>query len=116
METGPEHLASIRRAVRAEVTMVNGTDYPPGESCNGTTVVMHEMELMVKAGLTPLQSLQAATVNAAKVCRIGNKVGLIEPGMAADLIAVEGDPTQDISAMRRLRFVMQGGRVVRWDS
>lgn len=115
LETGPEHVASIRRAIRAGVTMINGTDYVPGEPCNGTTVVVHEMELMVQAGLTPLQSLQAATVNAARLCRIDGAIGLIEPDMTADLIAVDGDPTRDIAAMRRLRFVMQGGRVVRWD-
>jgi imidazolonepropionase-like amidohydrolase len=113
LETGPEHLASIRRAVQAGITMVNGTDYPPGEPCDGTSVAVCEMENMVTAGLSPFQSLQAATLNGAKLCRIDKKVGTIEPGMIADILAVEGDPTRDVSAMRNLRLVMQSGRVVR---
>lgn len=116
VETNPAHLASIGQAIRAGVTLVNGTDYPPGEPCNGTTVVVHEMELLVKAGLTPLQALQATTVNAADLCRIGAWVGRIAPGMAADIIAVDGDPTRDVAAMRRLHFVMRGGSVVRWQN
>jgi len=113
LETGPQHLASIRRAVQAGITMVNGTDYPPGEPCDGTSVAVYEMELMVTAGLSPFQSLQAATLNGAKLCRIDKQVGSIEPGMVADVLAVDGDPTKDVSAMRNLRLVMQSGRVVR---
>jgi imidazolonepropionase-like amidohydrolase len=71
------------------------------------------MENMVTAGLSPFQSLQAATLNGAKLCRIDKKVGTIEPGMIADVLAIDGDPTQDVSAMRNLRLVMQSGRVVR---
>jgi imidazolonepropionase-like amidohydrolase len=114
METAPEHLESIRRAVRAGVTMINGSDEPPGEPCDGTVCAIKELELMLDAGLTPLQSLQAATVNAACLCRIEDEAGVLEPGLAADLIAVDGDPTQDAAAMRGIRLVMQAGRVVRW--
>lgn len=115
VETNPAHMESIGRAIRAGVTLVNGTDYPPGEPAYGTSCAVHEMELMVKAGLTPFQSVQATTINAASVCRIECEVGTIEVGKRADLVAVDGDPTQDIAAMRGLDFVMQGGRIVRWD-
>ena len=115
METGPEHLESIRRAVRAGVNLVNGTDYLPGEPANGTSVVVHEMELMARAGLTPLQTLQSVSINAAKLCRIGKLAGLIEPGLAADFVAVRRDPTQEVAHMREMPFVMRGGQVIRWD-
>jgi imidazolonepropionase-like amidohydrolase len=115
METGPDHLESIRRAIRAGVTLVNGTDYIPGEPANGTSVVVHEMELMARAGLTPLQTLQSVSINAAKLCRITKLAGCMEPGLAADFVAVRRDPTQDVAHMREMPFVMQEGRVIRWD-
>ena len=115
METGPEHLESIRRAIRAGVPLVNGTDYIPGEPASGTSVVVHEMELMAGAGLTPLQTLQSVSINAAALCRITKLAGCIEQGLAADFVAVRRDPTQDIVHMREMPFIMQGGRVVRWD-
>jgi imidazolonepropionase-like amidohydrolase len=115
METGPEHLESIRRAVRAGVTLVNGTDYPPGEPCDGSVCAVRELEFMVDAGLSPLEALQASTINAARLCRIDGKVGALEPGLAADLIAFDGDPTADASTVRGIRLVMSGGRVVRWE-
>jgi len=102
------------RTNQTGVTMINGSDEPPGEPCDGTVCAIRELELMLDAGLTPLQTLQAATVNAARLCRIEREVGAVEPGLAADLIAVDGDPTQDASAMRGVRLVMQAGRVVRW--
>jgi imidazolonepropionase-like amidohydrolase len=115
METGPEHLESIKRAVRAGVTLINGTDYPPGEPCDGTVCAVRELEFMVDAGLSPLEALQASTINAARLCRIDGETGAVEPGLAADLVAFDGDPTADASAARGISFVMSGGRVVRWD-
>jgi len=110
--TGVEHRKSIRRAIDAGVTLVNGTDYPPGDEIEGTAVAIYEMELMVEAGLSPLGSIQAATVNAARLLRLDD-VGAVETGMLADLVATPKDPTADITAMRGINFVMQAGRVVR---
>jgi imidazolonepropionase-like amidohydrolase len=115
METGPEHLESIRRAVRAGVTLVNGTDYPPGEPCDGTVCAVRELEFLVDAGLTPLQALQASTINAARLCRIADGTGALDAGLCADLIGFDGDPTVDASALRGIRFVMSGGQIIRWD-
>jgi imidazolonepropionase-like amidohydrolase len=115
METGLEHLESIRRAVRAGVTLINGTDYLPGEPCDGTVCAVRELEFMVEAGLTPLQALQASTINGARLCRIDGETGAVEPGLSADLIAFDGDPTADAAAVRGIRFVMVRGRIVRWD-
>lgn len=72
-----------------------------------------ELEAMVKRGLTPLEALQAATVNAAELLSWQDKVGALEPGHYADLIAVDGDPLADITVLQRVKFVMKGGAVVK---
>ena len=66
-----EHLASIRRAISAGVTLLNGTDYPPGDLVDGVPVAVHELLLMADAGLTPLQALQSVSVSAARLLGIG---------------------------------------------
>jgi len=68
---------------------------------------------MVKLGLTPLQSIQAATVNAADLIGWSDRVGTLEPGKFADIIAVEGDPLADVHTLENVRFVMKGGEVVK---
>jgi imidazolonepropionase-like amidohydrolase len=111
---GPEHRASVKRAIDAGVTLVNGTDFMPGEPSLDTSIAVREMELMVDAGLSPLQSIQASTINAAVLCQIEHVVGTIEPGLAADLVTVAANPLQDIRAMRDIVMVMQAGNVVRF--
>ena len=115
LEVGPMHLASIRRAVAAGVTMVNGTDYPPGDPIGGTSVAVHEMGLMQGAGLRPQLALAGATHNAARLLGMDAEIGTISSGKVADLVAVEGNPLSDVAAMREISFVMQSGRVVRDD-
>jgi imidazolonepropionase-like amidohydrolase len=63
--------------------------------------------------MTPIQSIQSATVNAADLLGWGGKVGRIAPGYYADMIAVDGDPVADVRALERVRFVMKGGVVWR---
>jgi imidazolonepropionase-like amidohydrolase len=111
-----EHLASIQRAIRAGVTVVNGTDIPPGDLVDGTPAAVHEVLLMAGAGLSPLLSLQSASVNAAALLGLGHRVGQIRPGYAADFVAVAGDPLRDLDALRTISLVVQGGRVVREDA
>ena len=82
--------------------------YPHGEN-------VWELELMVEYGMTPAQAAIAATSGNARILGLDDR-GAIRTGFLADLIAVEGDPTEDISALRRVRFVMKGGTVVRKDS
>ena len=115
LQVGPMHLASIRRAVAAGVTMVNGTDYPPGDPIGGTSVAVHEMNLMEGAGLHPQMALAGATSNAARLLGLESQIGTVDQGKVADLVAVEGNPLTDVSAMRDISFVMQSGRVVRDD-
>jgi imidazolonepropionase-like amidohydrolase len=108
-----EHLASVRRAIRAGVTLLNGTDYPPGDLVDAVPVAVHEVLLMAEAGLSPLQALRSVSVNAAPLLGIGGHVGQVRPGYAADLIAVDANPLADITALRDITLVMQAGRVIR---
>jgi imidazolonepropionase-like amidohydrolase len=68
---------------------------------------------MVKLGLTPLQAIQSATVNDADLLGWSDKIGAIDPGKFADIIAVDGDPLADVTALERVKFVMKGGEVVK---
>jgi imidazolonepropionase-like amidohydrolase len=92
----------IEAALKSGVRIVYGVDLEP-------EVAAKEFGAMVQSGVAPLQALRAATVNAAEM--LGMQTGAVEPGKFADIIAVEGDPLQDIHAMERVRFVMKGGDV-----
>jgi imidazolonepropionase-like amidohydrolase len=72
-----------------------------------------ELAAMVKRGLTPLEAVQAATINAAELMNWQDEVGALEAGHYADLIAVDGDPLKDITLVQRVKFVMKGGVVVK---
>jgi imidazolonepropionase-like amidohydrolase len=71
-----------------------------------------ELELLVESGLTPMQALVAATLENARYFRISDRLGSIEPGKVADFVMVEGDPSKNISDMRRVKRVMLNGRWV----
>ena len=74
-----------------------------------------EMELLVESGLTPMEAIQAGTIENARFLRIEDRLGTIEPGKAADLILVEGDPSKDISALRHIKHVMLAGKWISTD-
>ena len=74
--------------------------------------VIEEFSALVRGGMKPLEALQAATVNGAELLGISDQVGAIEAGKLADIIAVDGDPLQDIKAMSHIVFVMKGGQVI----
>lgn len=100
---------NITKAFASGVKVAFGTDaavYPHGLNAR-------EFAVMVKLGMSPAQALQSATVNAADLLGWSKNVGTIEAGKWADIIAVDGDPLQDITKMEKVRFVMKGGEVVK---
>jgi imidazolonepropionase-like amidohydrolase len=98
---------NLQKAFQAGVKIALGTDaavYPHGLNA-------HELAVYVKLGLTPLQAIQAATINDADLLGWTDKVGTIESGKLADIIAVDGDPLKDVTTLQNVRFVMKGGQV-----
>ena len=106
-EVGPRMLDMAGRAHRGGVKIAFGTD--SGVSAHGDNA--QEFALLVRAGMTPLQAIQTATVNAATHLQLIDRIGTIAPGKSADIIAVRGDPLRDVTELQRVTFVMKDGRV-----
>ncbi|HVS01467.1 MAG TPA: amidohydrolase family protein [Thermoanaerobaculia bacterium] len=99
---------SLRRAIAAGVPIAFGTDaavYPHGDNAR-------EFAVLVQQGMTPLAVIRSATVDAADLLGVDDR-GVIAPGKLADLVAVPGDPLQDVTVLERVDFVMKGGEVVK---
>jgi imidazolonepropionase-like amidohydrolase len=111
----PDAILRKRRALAAaraaRVTICNGSD--AGVFTHGNNAM--ELELLVDYGMSPVDALRSATSVTAKVLGLETLVGRIRPGMRADLVAVAGDPTTRIGALRLVRFVMKDGIVYRND-
>ncbi|OYU70922.1 MAG: Xaa-Pro dipeptidase [Alphaproteobacteria bacterium PA2] len=107
-ETTDLQREGFRKAVRAGVKMTFGTDagvYPHGD--NGK-----QFKYMVRFGMTPMQAIQAATVNGAALLGWSKDVGALSPGHYADMVAVDGDPLKDITVLEQVKAVIKGGELV----
>src|SRR5262245_9455951 len=101
--------AALKAALDAGVTIINGSDvgtFPHGDNAR-------ELDAMVALGMSPAAALKSATSVAGKVLRMETQIGQVKPGLFADLVAFDGDPTKDVAALKRVRFVMKAGTVYR---
>src|SRR5437899_7597220 len=99
----------FRNAVKMGIKVSFGPDaavFPHGKNAK-------EFKLMVDLGMTPIDALKSATANDAELLGIAQKVGTLEKGKLADIVAMPGDPTSDITATERVSFVMKEGKIVR---
>lgn len=106
-EVMPIMRTNFARALSQGVPVAFGTDsavYPHGLNA-------HEFAVYVRLGMTPIQAIQTATVHASRLLGLEDRIGAIEAGKFADLIAVEGDPTKDVTELERVKFVMKGGQI-----
>lgn len=106
-EVMPAMKKNLTHAIQQGVPVAFGTDaavYPHGLNAR-------EFAVLVRMGLTPIQAIQTSTVHASKLLGWEDRIGAIEAGKFADLIAVEGDPTKDVTELERIKFVMKGGTV-----
>ncbi|MGZ7033285.1 MAG: amidohydrolase family protein [Thermoanaerobaculia bacterium] len=103
------NLATLRRAIKAGVPIAMGSD----AVFTGFGENTRELERFVEAGMTPAQALKTATITGASLLGMSDKIGSIAPGYFADIVAVDGDPLADITAVtRHVVWVMKGGKVV----
>jgi imidazolonepropionase-like amidohydrolase len=105
LETGPKIQATLTKAYKAGVKIAFGTD--AGVFGHGKNY--KEFEYMVEAGMPAMTAIKCATVNGADLLGLSDKIGSVEKGKLADLVAVEGDPLTNIKVMKDVRFVMKEG-------
>jgi imidazolonepropionase-like amidohydrolase len=103
-----QHITAVGKAIKAGVNVTAGTDYVGFPVKQG----VRELGLLVEAGMTPMQAIQAATRVNAELLGWQDRIGTVEPGKLADIIAVPGDPLQDLALLEQVSFVMLGGRQV----
>ena len=110
---GKSHWRALEMAIEEGVNIALGTDQLPSEPNDGTTATAREAQYYVEAGMTPLQVLRSATIETARLLEAEDKIGSLETGKYADIVAVDKDPTEDIKALRNILLVMKGGKVYR---
>lgn len=118
-ERRSERLKAVSRLAETQMNLVIGTDWvlgPPGARESPDTwpgaMTINEMEFLLEAGLSPAEVLRAATSNAARALGLSDAVGTLEPDKLADVIVVDGNPLEDLSALRDIKVVVKGGEVI----
>lgn len=111
----PIHMQSCAYAIKYGATICCGTDTLPTDSFDGTYATNYEMELLVEAGMAPLEAIKAATGNSADLCGLSDVTGRLKEGLEGDIIAVRGTPDQNIKDIRNLALVVRDCRLV-WSS
>lgn len=110
-EVALEKSKNVKQFYDAGVNIACGTDTPYGSDLPPYPVAL-EAECMVEIGLTPMQAIETATKNGAELLRMGDRLGQIKPGYTADILIVDGDPSQDIRALQNVRAVYFGGQQI----
>ena len=110
---GKEHWKALQTAIEESVNIALGTDQHPAEPNDGTTATAREAQYYVEAGMTPLQALRSATIEAARMLGADEELGSLAVGKYADLVAVGADPVRDIKALRDIVIVIKGGKIYR---
>jgi imidazolonepropionase-like amidohydrolase len=113
LRAGEDHMRSFVLAHQAGVKIAMGTDMLPADPYDGTLAVYREIEWMVQGGLTAEAALRAATLSAAELCQVDDRLGSITPSKLADLVAMPSSPLDDVRSLRGIDFVMKDGAVVR---
>jgi imidazolonepropionase-like amidohydrolase len=103
------HAQEFKKQIAAGVPIAMGSDVGPFP--HGTQA--REFVLMVQFGMTPLAAIQAGTVNGAKLLGWEGQIGVLKAGCLADIVAVSGNPLEDIAALQKVSFVMKGGAIHR---
>ena len=106
------HEVSFKKALAAGVKIAFGTDAGPFP--HGTQAI--EFEWMTRYGMSPLDAIHSATINAADLMGWSDQIGAIEPGKFADIIAVDANPLDDIRQLEHVKFVMKDGQIIRNDT
>jgi imidazolonepropionase-like amidohydrolase len=107
---------NLRRFVAMGGKVALGNDYDGGPGVFELGIPMYEIEMMAKAGMTPIQIVQAGTSNAASVVNLDDQIGTLTAGKAADILVVDGNPLQDVQALRSVRIVIHAGVEIRSDT
>jgi len=110
-----KHSESFLQAFHEGVAIVCGTDLPPADLNDGVNATVRELEFMVELGISPLEALRSATINAAELCYAKNRLGSVEEGYQADLIAIPKNPLKNIKSLENIEMVICRGRLIRYE-
>jgi imidazolonepropionase-like amidohydrolase len=113
LAAGNDHWNGLQSAIRHGVSIAVGTDMLPAEPQDETSATVRELEHYAEAGMAARDVLASATTTPAAWLGASERLGTVDEGKLADLVAIQGDPMQDVSAFRRLRLVMARGQIVR---